>query len=455
MSAELVVRGRRVVLPDGVRPAAVHIEAGRIAAVTEPDHIDAAGAAVLEADDLLVLPGLVDSHVHVNEPGRTDWEGFDTATRAAAAGGTTTIVDMPLNSIPPTVTVDALRAKQDAARGRCHVDVAFWGGLVPDSDPHVDGLAAAGVCGFKAFLVDSGVPEFPAVDAELLDRVLPALARLERPLLVHAELPGPLAEPLEVFARRPPAERRRYATYLASRPPTAEDEAVRLVAEASARTDARVHIVHVAAGSALEPIRRARAAGTAITAETCPHYLTVAAEDIPDGATAYKCAPPIREAAHRDALWQGLAAGTIDMVVSDHSPAPATMKSTASGDFGAAWGGISSLQLRLPLTWTEARHRGFGFDALAGWLAHAPARLVGLADRKGAIAPGRPADLVLFDPDAEFVVEPERLEHRHPVSPYGGVRLRGRVEVTVLRGRIVYQDGRLVETAAGTLLERR
>jgi allantoinase len=439
--ADLVVRGRRVVMPDGVRPAAVHVAGGRIAAVTGLDQFPG-DVQIVDAEDLVVLPGLVDTHVHVNEPGRTDWEGFESATRAAAAGGTTTIVDMPLNSIPPTTTAAALAAKRDAASGGCAVDVAFWGGVVPGNEGRLAELVDAGVCGFKAFMIDSGVPEFPPLDRDGLARAMAALARLGRPLLVHAELPEPMAAAQSEFAALPAERRRHYEAFLASRPSQAEDEAIALLARLTAETGARVHVVHLASGPAVDVIRTARAAGAKISAETCPHYLTVTAEEVADGATAFKCCPPIREAAHRDALWAGLADGTIEMIVSDHSPSPPELKALTTGDFGDCWGGIASLELRLPVVWTEARRRGIALERLAEWLAAAPARLAGLAHRKGAIAPGADADLVLFDPDAEFVADAAALAHRHPVTPYHGRRLAGRVHSTILRGEVVYTSGR-------------
>jgi allantoinase len=360
------------------------------------------GAADRDYGDLVVLPGLVDSHVHVNEPGRTDWEGFASASRAALAGGTTTIVDMPLNSIPPTTTVAGLAEKRRAARGQLAVDLGFWGGIVPGSLPEVEGLMEEGVCGFKLFLTDSGVPEFPPVEAESLSGL-----SFEVPLLIHAESDDLLGEAGPT-----------YAEYLASRPPSAEATAIDEVAS----LDAPVHILHVSSAEGVGAIERHD-----MTGETCPHYLTFAAEDVT--GPAFKCAPPIREAEHREALWDGLGRGVLSMVVSDHSPSPPALK---RGDFATAWGGISSLQIRLPIVWTGAVERGFGFVDLARWLALAPADLAGLVDRKGSIEVGKDADFAVFDPDREMVVSGADLEHRHSITPYEGMRLRGCVVDTIL-----------------------
>jgi allantoinase len=440
----LVIRGRRIVFPDGERAASVQVENGTIAAIRGYDDRPV-GAEIVDADDLVVTPGLVDTHVHVNEPGRADWEGFDTATRAAAAGGVTTIIDMPLNSVPATTSVEALDAKREAARGKCHVNVGFWGGVVPGNEGRLEGLIAAGVRGFKCFLVPSGVEEFPAVDERALRRAMPVLARSGLPLLVHAESPAVLSRAGSVTG--PPGS---YATYLAMRPPEAELEAVRLMTRLAAEFGATTHIVHVAAAQAVEEIARARAASVPITAETCPHYLTFVADEIPDGATAFKCAPPIREALHCRALWAGLERGVLDLIATDHSPSPPALK--CAGDFLRAWGGIASLELSLAATWTGARARGFSPAELAGWMSRAPASLAGLADRKGAIAPGRDADLAIWDPDAEFTVDPRRLQQRHPLTPYEGRRLRGVVMTTFVGGERVWDDGRLVRTCAGRFL---
>jgi allantoinase len=449
---DLVIRGRRVLTAEGIRPAAVHVDGERIVRVAGHDVVPS-GARLVEAGDTVVMPGLVDTHVHMNDPGRADWEGFGHATRAAAAGGVTTVVDMPLNSLPPTTTVAALLAKRAAAAGRCHVDVGFWGGVVPGNLAALPALADAGVLGCKAFLADSGVEEFPPVELPELEAAMTALAARDVPTLVHAEAPGPLAA-AAAEVERAGADPRRYRTWLDSRPDLAEVEAVTAVAELAGRTGARAHVVHLSSAEALGPLRRARRDGVRVSAETCPHYLSLAAEDVADGATVHKCAPPIRAAANRERLWAALGDGSVATVASDHSPCPPDRKHLDDGDFLAAWGGISSLQLALPVVWTEASARGRTLAELAGWMAAAPARLVGLAGRKGAIAAGRDADLVLFDPDAVFRVEAAGLQHRHPVTPYAGRMLRGVVLATWLRGRKVYDGGRFAERPLGTLLRR-
>jgi allantoinase len=421
---DLVLHSRRVVLPAGERPAAVCIHSGRIAAVEE--YGSRPGE---DLGDLALLPGLVDTHVHVNEPGRTEWEGFATATRAAAAGGVTTILDMPLNSIPPTTSVEALETKRRAAQGQCAVDVGFWGGAVPGNVADLRPLYDAGVFGFKCFLVDSGVPEFPPLDGAQLDEALAAVQGL---FVVHAEDPELL---------RPLPSTRRYADFVASRPDAGEARAAARAIGAANRAGARVHLLHVSsAAPVVGPLHAARMRGEPHTAETCPHYLTLAAEDVPDGATEFKCCPPVRGASDRESLWRFLAEGRIDCVVSDHSPCPPDLKHPGTGDFAAAWGGIASLQLGLPLVWTGARRRGHGLADVVRWMAQRPAEIVGLA-RKGSIEVGYDADLVAFAPDGSFVVEPSALRHRHPVTPYAGRTLSGVVTTTWLRGEPVDPAG--------------
>jgi allantoinase len=419
-SPDVVVRARRVVLPEGVRPAAVHVVDGRIAAVTPFDKAPA--TAVTLDDDEVLLPGVVDSHVHVNDPGRTEWEGFVTATRAAAAGGVTTIVDMPLNSVPPTVDPAALHVKREVAQGRVAVDVAFWGGAVPGNAGHLRPLHEAGVVGFKCFLLDSGVPEFPPLDDAGLRTALAEIAAFDGLLIAHAE-------DADVIAAAPPPAGPSYRDFLASRPPAAEQTAIGRLVAAARGTGARVHVVHLADAGSLPLLRRARADGVRITVETCPHYLTFAAEEVPDGATPFKCCPPIRDAGHREALWAALADGDIDFVASDHSPCPPELKRLDLGDFRLAWGGIASLQVALSAVWTGARARGLSLAQVAEWMAAAPARLAG----QGSIEPGKDADLVAFAPEARFTVGV--LRHRHPVTPYAARELLGVVRRTWLRGR--------------------
>jgi allantoinase len=432
----LVVRARRVVLPGGECAAAVHAENGRITAVTAYD--DAPSTAVTLADDEVLLPGLVDSHVHVNEPGRTEWEGFASATRAAVAGGITTVVDMPLNSIPPTTTVEALHVKREAAEAQVAADVAFWGGAVPGNLDELRPLHEAGVVGFKCFLLDSGVPEFPPLDDDGLRAALTELATFDGLLIAHAE-------DADVIAAAPGPVGASYADFLASRPGAAEESAIAGLVAAARATGARTHVVHLADAGALPLLRAARADGVRITVETCPHYLTFAAEQVPDGATAFKCCPPIREAVHREALWAALRDGDVDLVVSDHSPCTPELKRLDVGDFGLAWGGIASLQVALPAVWSGARSRGLQLSDVVRWMAEAPARLAGLP-RKGAIAVGRDADLVAFAPEGRFTVG--ELHHRNPVTPYAGRELTGVVRRTWLRGQLA--DG----TPFGRLLGR-
>jgi allantoinase len=430
-----VVRGSRVVTPQGLRPASIHIADGRIVHVGRVDGPAAETGQVIDAGDLVVLPGLVDTHVHVNEPGRTEWEGFETATRAAAAGGVTTLLDMPLNSIPATTSVAALHAKVASAEGKTWVDVGFIGGVVPGNVAALGALAKAGVLAFKCFLVPSGVAEFAHVTDADLRAAMPVLAELDALLMVHAEVPVPIeVATLEAAAGDPTS----YATYLASRPPAAEHEAVALVLQHAEVSGGRVHIVHVSSAESVPLIAHARRRGVLVSGETCPHYLFFDGGLIPNGATEFKCAPPIRSAVDRDGLWRALQAGDLEMIVSDHSPCPPIMKHRDAGDFFVAWGGIASIQLGASIVWTVMCERGIPIEHLAGWMSEAPARLVGLGLRKGRIAPDYDADLVLFDPDAKHIVTADGLLHRHRITPYLGARLRGVVEATYVRGVLAY-----------------
>ena len=445
----------RVVTPQGTRRAAVLLEdgpagaAGIIRAVCEVSELPAGGHAVDFGSNAL-LPGLVDSHVHINEPGRTEWEGFATATRAAAAGGYTTLVDMPLNCLPETTTVAALEAKREAAAGQCMVDWAAWGGAVADNQAHLLPLARAGVAGFKCFLIYPGCDGFTMIGREQLQRALPAIAESGLPLLVHAELAGPIGA---ATATLRDADWRKHATYLASRPDEAELEAIRLMIDYCRQFRFRLHIVHLSTALALPELRAARAEGLPITVETCPHYLHFAAEEIADGATLLKCAPPIRGRENREALWQGLREGVIDLVATDHSPCPPAMKRMEEGRFDLAWGGIAGLSVALPVLWTDAVQRGFALDDIARWMSAAPAALAGLDAQAGALEAGREANFTVFDPEAEFAVTSDKLHFRHRISPYVGEVLRGVVQATYLRGEPVYRAGDLVSHARGRELK--
>ena len=426
------------------------MRAGVIVAVDAFDAVPP-GVPLDDVGDLVLLPGLVDTHVHINDPGRSDWEGFETATRAAAAGGVTTLMDMPLNSIPPTTTLAGLEAKAAAAENRCWVDVGFCGGVVPGNarDPNeLRALVDAGVLAFKCFLAESGVDEFRHVEEDDLRAAMPTLAACGAPLLVHAELSGPIDAVLARQGNLTPDEVRRYVTYLESRPRQAENEAVELMVRLAREYRTTTHIVHLSSADALLALRAAKDASLPIEAETCPHYLSFASEDVPDGATEYKCAPPIRERENRERLWRALDQGLVDQIVTDHSPSSPALKCVGSGDFTRAWGGIASLQLGLPAVWTQARARGRSLDDVVRWMCRSTARLVGLEKTKGSVAVGCDADLVVFDPDAEMRVDAAALEHRHKLTPYAGRALFGRVTRTYLRGVKIVEDGRFVGDAS-------
>ena len=429
----------RVVTPEGARAAAILEEAGKISAICDPAEVPPR-YAVRNFGKLAILPGLVDSHVHINEPGRTEWEGFWTATRAAAAGGYTTLVDMPLNCLPETTTVPALEAKRSAAEGQCFVDWAAWGGVAGENALDVEPLAQAGVKGFKCFLIYPGCEGFQMVTRQQLEAALPHVARTGLPLLVHAELEGPIQAAAAALGG---ADWRRYETYLRSRPDEAELAAIRMLLRLCREYGFHLHIVHLATTLALDELRTARADGLRVTVETCPHYLHFAAEDIPDGSTLHKCAPPIRSRHNREGLWDGLRDGVIDLVATDHSPCPPAWKRLEEGRFDTAWGGIASLAVALPVMWTNLHARDFGLADLARLMAEKPAELAQLGGRKGRLAAGFDADLVVFDPEAPVEITADRLHTRHRISPYVGEKLHGRVAATYLRGAPVFEAGRL------------
>ena len=436
---------RRVVTREGVRPAAILVEGERVREVVAPEQVPAQADA-RDFGEVAILPGLVDSHVHINDPGRADWEGFETAGRAAAAGGYTLLVDMPLNCLPATTTVEALGAKRAAAKDRCRVDWTAWGGVVADNQNDIEPLAKAGVSGFKCFLVHPGIDGFTMVTEGQLRAALPHVARTGLPLLVHAELPGPIDRATQELAD---ADWSCYPTYLKSRPEEAELSAIRLLLSLCREYKFRLHIVHLCASQALPELRGARSEGLAVTVETCPHYLHIAGETIPKGATLFKCAPPIRSLDNREKLWQGLRDGIIDLVATDHSPCPLEMKGLAEGSFKTAWGGIASLSVALPVVYSEARARGFTLTDIARWMAEAPAQLAGCDKRKGRIAAGYDADFVMFAPEDEFEVSRDRLYYRHTVSPYLGEKLHGVVKATYLRGKEVFKEGGFSDEVTG------
>ena len=445
MSFEAFV-ARRVITPDGIRPAAILVQAEQIQAIVSPDQVPARDYEIHDFGDRAILPGLVDSHLHINDPGRAEWEGFETATRAAAAGGYTLLVDMPLNCLPATTTVAALEAKRAAAQGRCRVDWAAWGGIVHNNQSDIEALATAGVRGFKCFLVNPGIDGFTMVTEQQLRSALPHVVRTGLPLLVHAELPGPIDRATDALES---ADWNCYSTYLQSRPDDAELAAIRLMLSLCGEFGFHLHIVHLSTSQALPALRSARDEGLAVSVETCPHYLHMCAETIANGATWSKCAPPIRSRDNCERLWQGLRDGTIDLVATDHSPCPPALKRLAEGNFRSAWGGIASLSIALPLMWTEASRRGFTLLDLARWMAAGPARLAGCDARKGRIAAGCDADFVVFEPDREFIVTEDRLHYRHPVSPYLGETLRGVVKATYLRGNPVFAEGEFPGDSGG------
>jgi len=445
---DLVLKSRRVLLPSGVVPRAVHVVNGRISTVSAHDDVPA-GVPVIDAGDKLLAPGLVDTHVHINEPGRTEWEGFATATEAAISGGITTVVDMPLNCIPATTTRAAAETKRAELGGKTYANVAFWGGVVPGNAGELRAMRELGLTGAKCFLCPSGVDEFPNVTRADLDLAMPVMRDLDMTLLVHAELPGPLEAAERAVAGQDP---RAYDTYLRSRPNAAEDEAIEMLVELVRKHRTRVHVVHLASGSAVPIFRKAQDEGLPISVETCLHYLTFAAEEIESGSTQFKCAPPIRDRANREQLWKGLADGTIRLVVSDHSPCTANLKKLDTGDFLGAWGGIASLQLGLSGLWTLAEARGHSLSDVYRWSAAAPAALAKLDATKGSIEAGKDADLVVWDDTQALAVTRDMLRFRNKLSPYEGRTLKGTIERTLLAGQTVFEQGRVVGPARGRFL---
>lgn len=444
MKYDLILRSHQVITNIGDCSASVAIKAGKIAAIESFD------AKFDSIKDLTIsgalIPGLVDSHVHINEPGRTQWEGFASATKAAAAGAVTTVIDMPLNSIPPTVNVAALEIKKAAAHGKCAVDLGFWGGSIPGNSADINPLLDAGVFGFKCFLLHSGVDEFPASSLTDLNQALKILVKSNALMIVHAE------NSEAILAATKPSSRK-YSEFLASRPKVAENVAITQLIKEAKSIGGRVHVLHLSSSDSLALIKKAKSDGVKISAETCPHYLSLSAEEISDGATQYKCCPPIREKVNQDALWQGLQDGVIDLIVSDHSPCTEDLKIFEIGDFQKAWGGISSLQLGLPIIWSQAQARGISLHQVMKWMAQKPAELAGLKN-KGAITIGMDADLAEFNTKKTFLVDTTKLFHKNPGTPYQGKTLTGVVERTWLRGTLIYQSGSMINSGFGQFLYR-
>lgn len=438
---DLVLRGQQVLAGQDIAPREIGVRDGKIVAV-EPYGTGLSGTRVIEvAADEVLLPGLVDTHVHVNEPGRTEWEGFESATKAAAAGGVTTIVDMPLNSIPPTVNLEALEIKREAAGKNAYVNVGFWGGAIPGNKKDLRELHEAGVFGFKCFLLHSGVDEFPSLSVDEMEEDMAELASFDSLMIVHAE-------DAEIIDNSPQPVGGKYAGFLDSRPRDAENTAIAQVIERARTTGVRAHVLHLSSSDALEMIREAKAEGVKLTVETCPHYLTLLSEDIPDGATAFKCCPPIRENDNRELLWKGLEEGVIDCIVSDHSPSTIDLKDVENGDFGVAWGGVASLQLGLPLIWSEAKQRGLKLEQVVQWMGVNPSKLAGLG-AKGSIEEGKDADFAIFAPEDTFEVDVHKLHHKNPISPYQGKTLHGVVRRSIIAGNDVD-----FQTPSGQLIRR-
>lgn len=436
----------RVLTAEGEIEAVVIIREGKIAELIPPElaHPD---CQVEDLSEFVLMAGLIDSHVHVNEPGRTEWEGFETATKAAAAGGITTIADMPLNCDPVTTSLNALNTKLPETTDKLWVDCAFYGGVVPGNSGEIQPLIDAGVVGFKCFLIHSGIDEFPNVTEKDLNEAMPILAKNKIPLLVHAELE---------CGDHPPDwhDARSYQSFLSSRPRRWENEAIDMMIRLCRQHACPVHIVHLSSSDALPAISIAKKDGLPFTVESCPHYLSFAAEQIPDGDTRYKCAPPIREDENREKLWRGLRAGLIDFVVSDHSPCTPNLKHLDSGDLQKAWGGISSLQFGLPVMWSQAKQHGIDLQQMSEWMSLRPAKFLGLSDRKGKIAPGYDADIIAFSPEKDFVINTDIIQHKNKVTPYEGRKLKGVVEKTFVRGRVVYERGKLTIAPGGEQLLR-
>ena len=445
MKIDFAIKGNNLLLPNGISPGLILVKGGKIEDVLFS--LDYSIDTKLEdAGQNLVMAGVIDPHVHINEPGRTEWEGFDTATRAAATGGITMLVDMPLNSSPVTTSVKNLEQKIKATAQQLHVNCAFWGGVVPGNTNELEGLLESGVLGLKAFLTHSGIDEFPNSNREDLYKALLILKKYDKPLLVHCEL--------DEFVDNTSLNQnpRSYQAYLKSRPASWEDKAIAMMIGLCRETESRVHIVHLSSASSIEQIRAARNEGLPLTVETGQHYLFFDAESIPDGDTRFKCAPPIRERKNNDQLWRALMDGTIDFIATDHSPAPPELKEVESGDFKKAWGGIAGLQFALPVVWTAAKSKGLSIAQVAKWLNENPSRFIKCDSSKGKIKKGYDADIITWDPEKKFIVDAKKIQHRHKLTPYEGNELSGVVMQTYVNGIKVYNNGKLLNLNSGIVV---
>lgn len=439
----------KTLIGSGFQDVTLLIKDGIISEII-PGKIDYSGFPVEDAGDCVVMPGIIDSHVHINEPGRTAWEGFETITKAAIAGGITTLVDMPLNASPVTTSAEAFHEKIKAAQGKLHCNCGFWGGIVPGNLDKIEELIDAGVLGIKAFLTHSGIDDFPNVSISDLKTGMETIAKYNIPLLAHSELDEPHPGIL-LFDNNPT----NYIAYLNSRPKIWEDKAVELMIGLCEKFNCPVHIVHLSSANSIEQIKIAKAKGLPLTVETCPQYLYFCAEEIPDANTLFKCAPPIRERENNEKLWKALKDGTIDFVVTDHSPATPELKKTESGNLKEAWGGIASIQFSLPVVWTAAKKRGFNLNEIATLMSSNIARFISFGHSKGHIKKGYDADIVVWDPEQKFIVKKEDIHYRHKISPYIGEKLYGVVKQTYVGGKKVFENGNFISLPQGEILLRK
>ena len=439
---DFAIASQKVLTLEGEKPAAILIKGEKILDVVSIENIPE-NCPTEEMGNNMIMPGLVDAHVHINEPGRTDWEGFETATKAAAAGGITTIVDMPLNCIPVTTTVDALNQKIIATKDQLWIDCGFYGGLIPDNNQDLESLADAGVLGFKAFLSPSGIDEFPNISEKHLREALHILAKKGIPVLVHAELENGATSS---------EENKTYKYFQESRPKSWENNAIKLLIQLCREFNVHIHIVHLSSADILPEIAQTRKDGFPLTVETCPHYLHFSSERISDGDTRFKCAPPIWNGENRENLWAGLEEGIINFITSDHSPCTPELKNLEAGNFEKAWGGISSIQFALPVIWTECKQRGYSLEQLINWMSKQPAKFIGKDQQKGQISPGFDADLVCWNPDKKYIIKKEAIHHKNKLTPYEGESLYGVVNATFLRGQKVYENGQFLGKSKGKII---